>query len=97
MFLVNASAGVVAAELVLFPIWASFLVSDRYNSTTSGTRRTDFVPAKNLEGNGGGGGANFGGVVGGGGVDGGGTLIEPGLGGGGFGTFIDLSLPTSDS
>ena len=57
MFLVNATVG-IPLECILFSMLASFRVRERYNSITSGTRRTDFNPTND----------NFGGVGGGGGA-----------------------------
>ena len=55
MFLVNATTA-APAGLVLLSLFASLLVSERYNSITSGTRRTALDPASNFDGSGGGGG-----------------------------------------
>lgn len=99
MFLVRASAGAFAG-LLLFSMLASLLVSERYSSITSGTRRTAFDPTSAFEGSGGGGG--------GGACDGGDdtlcsltslrkTGVELGGLGGGLGAFCGFSFVASDS
>lgn len=97
MFLVSASAGPLAG-VVLFSMLASLLVSERYSSITSGTRRTALDPTSNFEGGGGGGG---------GGAPAGAddTLfslsvagdVEVGGLGGGLGALPGLSFVNSDS